>query len=51
MKLLIDTNVILDMIFKRNGRNNAMDLFKKVKETGVSAYNGIFRDRYFLYHS
>ena len=38
MKLLIDTNVILDMVLKRNGCNIAMDLFRKVKETGACAY-------------
>lgn len=38
MKLLIDTNVILDMVFKRNGCDISMELFRKVKETGASAY-------------
>ncbi len=38
MKLLIDTNVILDMVFKRSGCDISMDLFRKVKETGASAY-------------
>lgn len=38
MKLLIDTNVILDMVFKRSGCNISMELFRKVKENGVSAY-------------
>lgn len=38
MKLLIDTNVILDMVFKRSGCDISMELFRKVKETGASAY-------------
>ena len=38
MKLLIDTNVILDMVFKRSGCDISMELFRKVKETGARAY-------------
>ncbi|MBD5495124.1 MAG: PIN domain-containing protein [Lachnospiraceae bacterium] len=38
MKLLIDTNVILDMVFKRGGCDIAMEMFRKVKEIGASAY-------------
>lgn len=38
MKLLIDTNVILDMVFKRSGYDNSMELFRKIRETGSSAY-------------
>lgn len=38
MKLLIDTNVILDMVLKRSGCDSSMELFRKVKETGASAY-------------
>jgi len=38
MKLLIDTNVILDMVFNRSGCDISMELFRKVKETGASAY-------------
>ncbi len=38
MKLLIDTNVILDMVFKRSGCDVSMKLFRKIKETGASAY-------------
>lgn len=38
MKLLIDTNVILDMVFKRSGCNSSMELFRKVKAIGASAY-------------
>lgn len=38
MKLLIDTNVILDMVFKRSGCNISVELFRKVKENGDSAY-------------
>ncbi len=38
MKLLIDTNVILDMVLKRSGCDISMELFRKVKETGASAY-------------
>ena len=38
MKLLIDTNVILDMVLKRSGCDISMELFRKVKETGAGAY-------------
>lgn len=38
MKLLIDTNVILDMVLNRDGCDISMELFRKVKETGASAY-------------
>ncbi|MCI8281998.1 MAG: PIN domain-containing protein [Lachnospiraceae bacterium] len=38
MKLLIDTNVILDMVFKRSGCDISMELFRQVKEAGASAY-------------
>lgn len=38
MKLLIDTNVILDMVLKRSSCDISMELFRKVKETGASAY-------------
>lgn len=38
MELLIDTNVILDMVLKRNGCDSSMELFRKVRETGAGAY-------------
>ncbi len=38
MKLLIDTNVILDMVLNRKDCNISMKLFRKVKEIGASAY-------------
>lgn len=38
MKLLIDTNVILDMVFQRNGCDNSMKLFRKIRDSGDSAY-------------
>ena len=38
MKLLIDTNVILDMVLKRSGCDVSMALFRKIRETGASAY-------------
>ncbi len=38
MRLLIDTNVILDMVFKRNGCDIAMELFRRVKNSKTSAY-------------
>lgn len=38
MKLLIDTNVILDMVFQRNGCDNSMKLFRKIRNNGDSAY-------------
>ncbi len=37
MKLLIDTNVILDMIFKKQSCNVDMELFRKIKESGMDA--------------
>ena len=38
MKLLIDTNVFLDMVFQRNRCDNSMKLFRKIKENGDCAY-------------
>lgn len=38
MKLLIDTNVILDMVLNRSGCSISMELFRKVKEIRASAY-------------
>lgn len=38
MKLLIDTNVILDMVFHRKGCGDAMKLFRKIKDNGDAAY-------------
>lgn len=38
MKLLIDTNVILDMVFKRVGYDTSIELFRRVKEIRASAY-------------
>ncbi len=38
MKLLIDTNVILDMVFKRNGYDIVMELFRKIKNSKAVAY-------------
>ena len=38
MKLLIDTNVILDIVLNRSGCNISMELFRKVKEIGAGAY-------------
>ncbi len=38
MNLLIDTNVILDMVFKRSGCDISMELFRKAKETDANAY-------------
>lgn len=38
MKLLIDTNVILDMVLNRSSCDISMELFRKIKETGASAY-------------
>ena len=51
MKLLINTNVILDMVLNRSGCNISMELFRKVKEIRASIYNSLYCDRYFLYHS
>lgn len=31
MKLLIDTNVLLDMVFKRNGCDISMELFRQIE--------------------
>lgn len=38
MKLLIDTNVILDMVLERRGYGVSMELFRKIKEYGIDAY-------------
>ncbi len=38
MKLLIDTNVILDMVFRRKGCDDSMKLFRKIKDYGYVAY-------------
>lgn len=38
MKLLIDTNVLLDMIFARNGYDISMQLFRRIREKRTSAY-------------
>ena len=32
MKLLIDTNVLLDMVLKRNGYETSVKLFRKIRE-------------------
>lgn len=33
MKLLIDTNVILDMVFERKGCNTAIKLFQEIENS------------------
>ena len=38
MKLLIDTNVILDMVLKRKSCDICMELFRKIRKCGVNAY-------------
>ena len=38
MKLLIDTNVLLDLIFKRSGYDNSIKLFKKIREKEIISY-------------
>lgn len=38
MRLLIDTNVLLDMIFSRTGCENSIRLFKKIEKEGSAAY-------------
>ena len=37
MKLLIDTNVLLDMVLKRKGYDVSVKLFRKIREQGVLA--------------
>ena len=37
MKLLIDTNVLLDMVLKRNGYDISVKLFRKIREQGILA--------------
>ena len=37
MKLLIDTNVLLDMVLKRNGYDISVELFRKIREQEVLA--------------
>lgn len=38
MRLLIDTNVILDMIFKRKNCDSSVRLFQKIREWEIEAY-------------
>lgn len=38
MNLLIDTNVILNMVFKRNGFDDAVQLFRKIKESNNNVF-------------
>lgn len=38
MKLLIDTNVILDMVLKRKNCDVSMELFRKIRSFGADAY-------------
>ena len=38
MKLLSDTNVILDMVFHRKGCGDSMKLFRKIRDNGYAAY-------------
>lgn len=38
MKLLIDTNVILDMVLKRKNCDISMELFRKIKKCRADAY-------------
>ena len=37
MKLLIDTNVLLDMVLKRNGYDISVELFRKIREKEIPA--------------
>ena len=38
MKLLIDTNGILDMVLKRNNCDTSMELFRKIRKYRADAY-------------
>ena len=38
MKLLIDTNVILDMVLKRQNCEISMELFRRIRDFGIEAY-------------
>lgn len=38
MKLLIDTNVILDMVLKRKNCEISMELFRRIRAFGLEAY-------------
>lgn len=38
MKLLIDTNIILDMVLKRENCDTCMELFRKIRAFGIEAY-------------
>lgn len=38
MKLLIDTNIILDMVLKRENCNISMELFRKIRAFRAEAY-------------
>lgn len=44
MKLLIDTNVILDMVFKRMNCDISMELFRKIREMGMDAFQQKWKD-------
>lgn len=47
MKFLIDTNVILDMVFERKGCETAIDLFRShISCKTHSIYYGIFSNRF-----
>lgn len=51
MKLLIDTNVLLDMVLKRNGYDISVELFRKIREQEVLAcITAIFCNGSVLYH-
>lgn len=38
MNILIDTNVILNMVFKRTGYEEAVQMFRKIRECGSGAF-------------
>lgn len=38
MNILIDTNVILNMVFKRTGYEEAVRLFRKIRECDIGAF-------------
>jgi predicted nucleic acid-binding protein len=52
MKLLIDTNIILDIIFNRKGCEDSMSLFRKAERDGTNTYitASMVTDLFYIIH-
>ena len=48
MKLLIDTNVILDMVLKRKSCDISMELFRKIRRNGINATASTVTDLFYI---